>query len=376
MGSVLLAVREMRRAKGRFGLLTGAVGILVFLVVFQQALLDGLVTEFVGAIRNQSADVLVYGSDARLNLQGSVVGADTQARVAAVEGVAAAGPLGVATITVRAGGELRDATLIGHEVGGPGQPAQLAAGRRPAAAGEAVANVGDDDEGFGIGQLVIVQPGGRTIEIVGTAREVAFSVSPTLFTSYETYEAVRISTNPDARGVLPSAIAVTVGDGFTPAEVAGRINEQVAGVEAADRTRAAEEAPGVASVSQSFGVILLLAYVVAVIVIGFFFLILTVQKRATLTLLRAVGVPAGRLVGALAAQVVVVLAGGIALGTALAALALASPGSGIDARVEPAALATTTVALLVLAALGCAAAARRIVRLDPAAATLPGAGTR
>ena len=36
-------------------------------------MLDGLVTEFVGAIRNQSADVLVYGEDARLNLQGSVV---------------------------------------------------------------------------------------------------------------------------------------------------------------------------------------------------------------------------------------------------------------------------------------------------------------
>ena len=375
MGSVLLAVREMRRAKGRFGLLTGAVGILVFLVVFQQALLDGLVTEFVGAIRNQSADVLVYGADARLNLQGSVVGAGTEAEVAAVEGVAAAGPLGVATVTVQAGGELRDATLIGHALGGPGQPARLAAGRRPASYGEAIANVGDGDEGFGIGRRVVVQPGGRTVEIVGTAREVAFSVTPTLFTSYATYEAVRISTNPDARGVLPSAIAVTVDEGAAPTEVARRIEDQVAGVEAA-RARSAEEAPGVASVSQSFGVILLLAYVVAVIVIGFFFLILTVQKRATLTLLRAVGVPAARLVGALAAQVAAVLAGGIAVGTTLAALALASPGSGIDARVEPAALATTTVALLALAAVGCAAAARRIVRLDPAAATLPGAGAR
>jgi putative ABC transport system permease protein len=376
MGSVLLAVREMRRAKGRFGLLTGAVGILVFLVVFQQALLDGLVTEFVGAIRNQSADVLVYGADARLNLQGSVVGAGTEAEVAAVEGVAAAGPLGVATVTVQAGGELRDATLIGHALGGPGQPARLAAGRRPASDGEAIANVGDGDEGFGIGRRVVVQPGGRTVEIVGTARQVAFSVTPTLFTSYATYEAVRISTNPDARGVLPSAIAATVDEGAAPTEVARRIEDQVGGVEAADRARAAEEAPGVASVSQSFGVILLLAYVVAVIVIGFFFLILTVQKRATLTLLRAVGVPAARLVGALAAQVAAVLAGGIAVGTTLAALALASPGSGIDARVEPAALATTTVALLVLAAVGCAAAARRIVRLDPAAATLPGAGAR
>ena len=87
-------------------MLASAVGVLVFLIVFQQALLSGLVTEFVGAIRNQSADVLVYGDEARLNLQGSVVGPAVAEQVATVDGVEAAEPLGVATVTVRAGGEL------------------------------------------------------------------------------------------------------------------------------------------------------------------------------------------------------------------------------------------------------------------------------
>ena len=98
MGSFLLAWREARRAKGRFGLLTGAVTVRVFLVVFQQAVLDGLVTEFVGAIRNQSADVLVYGEDARLNLQGSVVPPAAPEEVAAVE---APSSRGLAAVTMR-----------------------------------------------------------------------------------------------------------------------------------------------------------------------------------------------------------------------------------------------------------------------------------
>ena len=361
----------MRRAKGRFGLLAAAVGVLVFLVVFQQAILGGLVTEFVGAIRNQSADVIVYGEDARVNLQGSVVAPGAVDEVAALDGVASAAPLGVATITVEHDGELVDATLFGHVLGGPGEPQDVNEGRRPERDGEAIASAD-----FAVGERVVVQPGGEELTVVGTAEESSFSVTPTLFASYATYEAVQLSTNPDAPAVVPSAVAVQVEDGAEAGEVAARITSTVDGVEGATRQRAADEAPGVESVTQSFSVILLLTYVVATIVIGFFFLILTVQKRATLTLLRAIGAPAGKLLGALAVQVVAVVGGGLVIGTALAALALRSSSSGISAGIQPSALATTVVAMLVLAIVACIGAGRRILRIDPSAATLPGAGTR
>ena len=55
---MFLAIRELGRAKVRFLLLGGAVGLLVFLILFQQALLGGLITQFIGALRNQSATVL------------------------------------------------------------------------------------------------------------------------------------------------------------------------------------------------------------------------------------------------------------------------------------------------------------------------------
>ena len=375
MGSVLLAVREMRRAKVRFGLLAAAVGVLVFLIVFQQALLSGLVTEFVGAIRNQSAEVLVYGSDARLNLQGSVVGPAVAEAVAGVEGVAAAEPLGVATVTVVAGGEQRDATLFGHVLGGPGAPVALQGGRRPGADGEAVASAAAP-VGFAVGDTVVVQPGDIEILVVGAAPESSFSVTPTLFASYATYEAVRLAANPDAPAVVPSAVAVAVADGADAADVAAAIERGVDGVEAASRERAAGEAPGVEAVSQSFGVILLLTYVVVTIVVGFFFLILTVQKRSSLTLLRAVGAPAGGLVGSLAVQVAAVVCGGLLVGTALATAALRSPVSDIEAQVEPGAVAGTAAVVLALAVASCVGAARRIVRLDPVAATYPGAEAR
>ena len=67
---MFLALREMRRAKARFALLVSAVGLLVFLILTQQALQDGLITSFVGAIRQQKADARKAASlDAKVAAQ-------------------------------------------------------------------------------------------------------------------------------------------------------------------------------------------------------------------------------------------------------------------------------------------------------------------
>ena len=96
---MLLASREIRRAPVRFGLLAGAIGLLIFLVFFQQTLLSALLNSFTGALQNQSGTVLVYSSEARKNVEASVLSPDVAAKVGAVPGVGQVGPLGVATLT-------------------------------------------------------------------------------------------------------------------------------------------------------------------------------------------------------------------------------------------------------------------------------------
>ena len=75
---MFLALKEMTRAKVRFGLLIAAIGMLVFLILFQQSLQNGLLTSFVGAIRNQTAPVLVYTVDGQRVIQGSVITPDLE----------------------------------------------------------------------------------------------------------------------------------------------------------------------------------------------------------------------------------------------------------------------------------------------------------
>lgn len=369
---MFLAWREITRSRARFLLLGGAVGLLVFLIVFVQALTGALIRQFIGAIDHQSGTVLVYGADARKNLEGSRVPIDTVAAVAAVPGVAAAGPLGEGTFSVQAGGKLRDATMFGYELGKPGAPTTVVEGRLPRADFEAVASDGNSDKGFRLGADVRLEHSTRALRIVGIARDANYSVNPTLFTTFATYGQSRKDANPAALAVLPSAVAATTDPGATPATVRDRINDRIDGVEALTRDQAVAESPGVASVSESIGAIVLLCFFVVVVVAGLFFLILTVQKAQSLTLLRAIGVRAGALVRALLVQVVVVVLGGVVIGGLLGWLALNASGNSLGARVEIGSLLQTGALVLGLSLIAALGAARRVLRIDPVRATVPG----
>jgi hemin transport system permease protein len=363
-----LALAEIRRAKLRFGLLIGAVALLVFLILFQQTLASALLGSFTGGLEHQSASVLGYNRDARRSIDASRVPPQAVAQIAGVPGVAQAGPIGESTFTVVAGGERRDTTVFGYELGGPGEPTTLVQGRLPSADGEAVASSVDAGKGYGIGKTVTVVPGDTPITIVGLAKDAQFNVQPTIYVSFPTFETITKSANPAAEAVLPNVVGVEPASGVDPDTLAARITERVPGIEGLDRATAVSSQPGVSSITQSFAIILLLAFIVVVLVTGFFFLILTVQKTQALTLLRAVGASTPYLVGSLAIQVALVTVVGIALASLLLALATSGSGTGLEVSVSPRLILLTGSGVLVLALLASVAAMRRVVRIEPAAA--------
>jgi len=369
---VLLATREIARSKVRFGLLAGAVGLLVFLILFQQALFGGLVQGFIGAIENQDSPVLVYGDQARRNIEGSFLRPEQVEAVGEVDGVAEAVAVGQSTYTVEADGELVDGALFGYPLdAGLAAPTSLTEGRLPERPGEAVASAADAPDGFDIGDTVrIAADGGPEIEVVGLADDLRYSVAPTLFVDYATFEEAQRAVNPNAQAVLPSYAAVRPADGVELDELTDRIDREVDGVEALTSTEAVETSPGVSSVNQSFQIILALAFGVVTLVVAFFFLILTVQKAKPLTLLRAVGAPTSYLVRNLVIQIVAVMGAGIVVGILLVlAVRPVSTGGAIEVELVPGTVVPTIAGLTVLALIGGLGAIRRVVRIDPIRAT-------
>jgi putative ABC transport system permease protein len=367
--SMFLALKEMRRAKVRFGLLMGAIGLLVFLILFQQTVQYGLLDSFVGAVRNQSAPVLVFSVDGRRNLQASIITPPQEQLVRDVDAVARAGQIGERAFTVIADGELTQVAMIGYEVEGLGSPTTLSSGRLPTATGEVVASDVNATKGFALGQKVQLVPGALELTVVGLAADAQLLASPTLFTTYETYAAAVRSTNPDAGRPLPSAIGVEPVAGTTPEQLVDQVNAVDEDLDALTRAQAAEATPGVAQVRQSFQVIFALYGLVIPFVTGLFFLIITFQKANALTLLRALGAPRRRLVSALMIQVVVVIVVGVAVGTAVyAPLATRRLGT-IALSFQAGAVVFWGVLLLALGVLSALFSARQVLRIDPMAAT-------
>jgi putative ABC transport system permease protein len=366
---MFLALKELRRAKVRFGLLVGAIALLVFLILFQQALQTSLLTSFVGAIRNQSAPVLVYSTDGQRTLQASVLTPDLEQLARGADGVGEAGRIGQGTFSVTADDDITEAAIIGYEIEGLGSPTDLAEGRLPEAPGEAVASDADAALGFDVGDVVTVEPGGLELTVVGLARDAQLQVSATMFVTYDTYLEAVAARNPDAGEPLPNALGVAPTAESNPDDVVASINNESDDLEALTRTDAADQTPGVAQVQQSFRIIFVLYGLVVPFVTGLFFLIVTVQKAGALTLLRAIGAPGRRLVSVLIVQVVVVLAAGLALGVAgFTALTLLD-ATALRLRFDPAVVVGWCAVLLVLGVLSSVLCARRVLAIDPVSAT-------
>lgn len=376
---MFLALKEMRRAKVRFGLLISAIGLLVLLILAQQAIQTGLITSFIGAIEKQSAPVLVYSVDGQRTLQGSIITPPLEQKIRSTDGIAKSGRIGQGTFTVNVDGQTEDsdAAIIGYTDPELGAPDQLSAGRAARGPGEAVGSAA----GFELGDKVrVLGPGGQsknseTITVVGLADNAQLQVTPTLFTSWNDYVASVDSANPDAGGVLPSAIGAAPVEGVTPEELVKRINAASEEADALTRQSAADETPGVAEVRQSFQVIFLLFGLVVPLVTGLFFLIVTLQKSASLTLLRAIGAQSGLLVRSLMVQVVLVIGGGLLVGIALYTPFSQAQLGDIQLSFDVRAVLIWSVLLLGLGLLSAVVSARRVLKIDPIEATT-GEGAR
>ena len=359
-----LATTEVKRAKLRFGLLTGAVALLVFLTLLLTTLSGALIGALVGALEGVKTDGLVYSDTARDNIAASRLPADTVDAVAAVSGVSAAAGIGTLTTAAVIAGDQVDMQVFGVDSTGPGAPSGLTDGRLAQAPGEAAVDGG----GVAIGDVIVLDPSGVELTVVGLLRGAQFNAIPTAYTDLATYESIVAATFPGLPFVPINAVAFDVADGAQVSEVSAAITSSVPGVRAYTRDEAVSLIPGIESITQSFGILVGLTFVIGIVVIGFFFLILTVQKLKAFTLLRAIGTTTGRLALSVSLQIafVVILASIIAVGLVL--LAVQGLNTGIPVTLEPTTIIVTVLAVLVFSLLAGLLSIRRIVRIDPASA--------
>jgi putative ABC transport system permease protein len=352
--------RDLRFATGRFALMGAVVVLVTVLVGLLSGLTAGLARQNTSAILDLPADRIVLAApldDGGPSFADSVLDEATVARWAAVEGVRAAEPVGIAT--VRAGGELRTVALAAFGVRpgsalGAAAPA-LGRGRvvlSQEAAAELAAAAGDR-----------VRIAGRDVVVARVAGNDAYSHLPVVWADLADWQWMAGVSGPQRATAI--ALTTAAGEGLD-----GRLadTDRALGTSTLRRADAVAGIGSYAAENGSLQMVRGFLYAICALVVGAFFSIWTIQRGSDIAVLKALGASTAVLLRDAVAQAAVLLTAGVAVGTALVAAIGSAVGGAVPFVLDARTVLGPAAAIVALGTLGAAVAVRRLVTVDPLAA--------
>jgi putative ABC transport system permease protein len=367
-----LALRELLRRPNRFAVAAVILTLIAILLMFLGGLLDGLVANSTGALRQQRADVIVYATGSEASAVRSRIGLEVRDQVAAVAGVGQVGGLGLVQLGGRLDGrgprDLVPIVLFGYELAPNGLPDQ------PPALGEVYADDSLRSEGVVQGSIIRLGPARSEVRVVGFLSDSRYAGQGSLWGSLDTWRGVLATNRPGAQvgDDIVQALVVRAGPaGSTDNAVLAReIDEATDGATDSYTIAGAVDAiPGVSQQRTTFNQIIGVTVVIAIVVIALFFALLTVERMSLYGVLKALGASSVTIFAGVVLQALIVTAVASALGVAASlALEAAIPAGSLPFTVTPARLLLSVAALIVAALVGVAFSLRRVLRVDPASA--------
>jgi len=359
-----LALKELRRRPGRFATATVIITLIAILLMFLASLLNGLIRSSTGAIRAQDADAIVYSSTAQASFPRSRIDVDVRTQIEALPGVDEVGGIGLVQLGARVPGngprDLANVALFGYELAPDGVP-------EPPATGQAYADEILKADNIDVGMTVLLGPARTPVEVIGFVADTSFNGQGGMWASEATWRSTLAENRPDAQladGVW-QALVVRGDD-----DIAAQIDVATSGATDSYTVDDAVNAiPGVEEQQGTFNQIIGVTIVVALVVIGLFFALLTVERLSLYGVLKALGAKSLTIFGGLMVQAVVVtLVASTVAGLLVVLLDLVIPPGSIPIFVSPGSILSSTALLLLAAAAGCSFSLRRVLKVDPASA--------
>ena len=362
-----LALRELIRRPSRFITATAILFLIALLLMFLGGLLDGLIGSSTSAVRAQPGSLIVFSSEAQTSFLRSEISAETRAQVEATEGVTATGGLGVIQLGARVPGkgprDLADTALFGYELAPEGVPVEAPA------FGTAYADALLEASGVEVGMEILLGPYRTPITVVGFVEDTSYLGQAALWASPDTWRAVTAenrAVSAVADDAFQALVVETDGDAATAAEA---IDAATGSTETLTTDAAAMAIPGVSEQQGTFGQIIGVTVVIAIVVVALFFALLTIERSGLYGILKAIGASSRTLFAGLLLQAVIVtMIASIAAGVLALVLDAVIPAGTIPYDIGAPRLFSSTVLLLVAAFIGCVFSLRRILKIDPASA--------
>ncbi|KAB1154072.1 ABC transporter permease [Micromonospora sp. AMSO12t] len=367
---MFLAVRELRFAKARFGLMGAVVALIAVLVVLLSGLSTGLVNDGVSGLQRIPATSFAFADGVQHDsaFSRSVIDVSAVDTWRAQPRVADAAPFGNALVNARSDSGVEiDLALFGVPTDSFLAP-PVAEGARLDAANGIVVSRTAIEAGLRVGDTVTVDRIGTRLTVVGAmAEQHTFGHVDVAYLPLRIWQEIKAGVRPGEPvpgGTYEeiTAVAVRAANG---AEVDLAAGDRAAGTESLSRTQSYGASPGYTAETSTLRLIEWFLYAISALVVGAFFTVWTIQRRAEIAVLRAMGAPTAYLLrdGLVQALALLLLAvgAGVAVGTAAGSLV----GSGIPFALSAPAIAVAALLLLVLGLLGAAVAIVRIAAVDP-----------
>ena len=372
---MFLALRELRFARGRFGLMGAVVALIAVLMVMLSGLSAGLVNDGVSGLKSLPVTAFAFDEGTKTDnaFSRSIVEPEQVQAWADQPGVAEAEPVGAGmTNATTEDGTQIDLSLFGVDPASFLAPG-VSEGEKLGPLNGIVVSETARSEGVEIGTVVTLDRLDTELTVIGfTDGQATFGHVDMAFLPLNTW---RLVASGAAQPGIPTQAQVDALD-FDVASVIALKAEPGAELDLAAGDAAAEttavslkesfnSSPGYEAETLTLSLIQVFLYAICALVVGAFFTVWTIQRQHELAILRAVGASGSYLVRDALAQAAILLVPFTAVGVAAGVGLGAAMPEGMPFALEVPPILSSSLITITLGLIGAAVAVFRIIRIDP-----------
>ncbi|MBI5878323.1 MAG: ABC transporter permease [Chloroflexi bacterium] len=321
---IYLSIKEMTRNWGRFLLFSLVIALITTLVLFTNALADGLGLGNKEYIEKLNADLIVFKQGVDLSIGASRIDRNSLNEIRRVPGVKDVGTLSFTNVSVQfdANQKPLNVAMIGVEPGRPGEPPVVQG--RPLSTSRAREAIIDRNVALRTGlklgvpfKIKVIQGSKEQyfdMVVSGISDGRQYFLQPSIIVPYLAFDEIKPGAGGTSNDFIANVVAVQLSDPATLPAMRMALMDQVPNTQVATRKEAYEAAPGYAAQQSTLGTQTAFVLIIGVLVIGGFFQIQTLQKVPQIGMLKAIGASNTTVGLAAIAQIIVVTIVGVTIG--------------------------------------------------------------
>lgn len=378
-----LAQRDIKHNLLRFVLTTFGLSLLLGIVIMITGVYGGLIDDALRQARAADADLwVVEAGTSGPFAEGSRIPGDTREMVSRVYGVQAAGSVTYQSVQTELNGKPLRLFLVGFELGRPGGPGRLFAGREIVRSHYEL--IVDRSAGLRLGQELPLGTRGHTFTVVGLTRNgITASGDPVAYVSLRDAQALQFELAPPAErrelarggpiesnGQINAVIAKV--SPYVPVEQTAAALARWKHVTALTQTEQETLLSKfvIEKARQQQGLIMTLLVIVSAVIIALIIYTLTMDKARSIATLKFVGAPDRTIIGLIVQQALSLGLAGFGFGLTLVVSFL--PYFPRRVVLEPTSVATVFGITIVVCLAASTLGIRLALKIDPAAALAAG----